>query len=158
VPNGSSIAFLLEHRGASVLLGADAFPTVLVPAIQALAARRGAGVRLPVDVVKLSHHGSRANVTSDLLQALDAKHYVFSTNGAIFKHPNDEAVARVITGSQRPTLWFNYDTPKNRRWSAEALTARYRHDVRFPDSGSGVRIEVASKRRRSVRKRAGAQP
>jgi hypothetical protein len=25
VPNGSSIAFLLEHRGVSVLLGADVF-------------------------------------------------------------------------------------------------------------------------------------
>ena len=36
VPNGSSIAMLLEHKGASVLLGADATPTVMVPALNAL--------------------------------------------------------------------------------------------------------------------------
>ena len=44
VPNGSSIAMLLEHKGASVLLSADAFPTVLVPALEALAKRRGVDV------------------------------------------------------------------------------------------------------------------
>ena len=41
--NGSSIAILLEHRGASVLLCADAHPTVLAPALRALAVHR----RLP---------------------------------------------------------------------------------------------------------------
>jgi beta-lactamase superfamily II metal-dependent hydrolase len=42
----------------------------------------------------MSHHGSRANVTSELLTAVRADHYIFSTNNtnnAIFKHPDDEA-------------------------------------------------------------------
>jgi hypothetical protein len=38
--NGSSIAVLQEHKGVSVLLGADAHPTVLLPALKALAAHR----------------------------------------------------------------------------------------------------------------------
>lgn len=151
-PNGSSIAFLLEHRRASVLLGADAFPTVMVPAIKALAARRAVAGRLPVDLVKLSHHGSRANVTQALIQAVAADHFVFSTNNAIFGHPNDEAVARVITGSVRPTLWFNYNTPKNQKWAAEALTKKYGYGVRFPDGeGAGIKIELAARRKRTVR-------
>ena len=41
VPNGSSIALLVEHRGASVLLGADAYGTVLASG----SARPGAGPR-----------------------------------------------------------------------------------------------------------------
>lgn len=141
VPNGSSIAFLLEHKGASALFCADAFPGVLTQAIQSLTARRGLKGPLPVDVIKLSHHGSRANVTNDLLKVVKARHYVFSTNNSYFKHPNEEAVARVIVDSDAPTLWFNYDTPRNRRWDLAALKKTYGYQVAYPDqTGQGVTI------------------
>jgi beta-lactamase superfamily II metal-dependent hydrolase len=137
VPNGASIAILLEHQGASVLLSGDAFANVLVPEIQALAIQRGqqAGAPLAVDLLKLSHHGSRANVTTDVLKAVDARHHVVSTNNAYFKHPNAEAMARVITGSRQPVLWFNYDTPQNRQWDDPGLMQRYGYEVRYPASG-----------------------
>jgi beta-lactamase superfamily II metal-dependent hydrolase len=137
VPNGSSIAILLEHQGASVLLSGDAFPDVLVPELLALARKRGqpAGSPLAVDVLKLSHHGSRANVTTDLLKAVQAKHYVVSTSNAYFKHPNAEALARVITAGQHPVLWFNYDTPQNRQWADPGLMQRYAYEVRYPANG-----------------------
>ena len=134
-PNGSSIAILLEHQGASVLLAADAFSTVLVPALKALALKRQAPGALRVDALKLSHHGSRANVTNDLLTAVQASHYIFSTNNAIFRHPDDEAVARVlVNGGARPTLWFNYGTERNRRWADEALQAEHGYQVRYPET------------------------
>jgi len=147
VPNGSSIAMLLEHEGASVLLAADAHPTVLVPALRALAERRGRSGPLKIDAVKLSHHGSRANVTAELLQAVEADHFVISTNNAYFGHPDAEAVARVVTRGGQPTLWFNYDTPANRRWADPALTARYGYKTRFPErAGAGVTLELESRR------------
>jgi hypothetical protein len=117
-PNGSSIAMLLEHREAKLLLSADSFPAVLVPALAALSQRLGIAGPAPVDAVKLSPQGGRANVTQDLLRAVDARHFVFSVNNAYYKHPNAEAVARVIVGGKTPTLWFNHDTPSNRRWGA----------------------------------------
>lgn len=142
-PNGSSIAILVEHLGASVLLGADAFPTVLVPALKALALKRRAP-SLKVDAFKLSHHGSRANVTTELLKAVQADHYIFSTNNAIFHHPDDEAVARVlVNGGRQPTLWFNYATERNRRWDDAGLRARHGYLARYPDVGkSGVIVAV----------------
>lgn len=146
VPNGSSIALLVEHRGASVLLAADAFSTVLVPALQALAKRRGVSGPVVVDAVKLSHHGSRANVTNELLSVVTAEHFVFSTNNKYFNHPNDEAVARVVVHGQRPTLWFNYDTPKNRKWASDGLLNKYGYKVHFPvDEASGVRLELPAR-------------
>lgn len=158
VPNGSSIAILLEHQGASVLLSGDAFADVLVPEIQALAAKRGQAPDTPlaVDVLKLSHHGSRANVTTDLLKAVDARHHVVSTNNAYFKHPNAEALARVITGSRQPVLWFNYDTPQNRQWADPGLMQRYGYEVRYPASGEpgngdGVVIALAGETTRTTR-------
>ena len=152
VPNGSSIALLLEHQGASVLLGADAFPTVLVPALNALAKRRGHAGPMPVDGVKLSHHGSRANVTQEFLKTVDAKHFVFSTNNSYFRHPNAEAVARVIVAGRKPTLWFNYDTPFNRQWGAAELTARYGHVARYPESDdAGIKLELPAQRKARAR-------
>lgn len=146
VPNGSSIAFLLEHRGASVLLAADAFSTVLVPALRALSARRGLAGPLAVDALKLSHHGSRANVTQELLKAVQARHYIVSTNNSYFKHPSDEAVARVITAGGKPTLWFNYDTPRNRAWAEEALVQRYGHQVQLAQDNAGIWLELPANR------------
>ena len=137
-PNGPSIAILLEHLGASVLLGADAFPTVLVPALQALALQRRAAAGLRVGAFKLSHHGSRANVNTDLLKAVQADHYIFSTNNAIFRHPDDEAVARVLThGGKQPTLWFNYGTERNRRWAAEELQSQHGYQAQYPAGDTG---------------------
>ena len=128
--NGSSIAFLLEHGDASVLLAADAFATVLVPAIGALLRARRQPLGLKVDALKLSHHGSRANVTVDLLKAVQADHYIVSTNGAIFNHPDDEAIARVVVhGGRRAKLWFNHDNERSRRWAEEGLRSRHGYDV-----------------------------
>ncbi len=135
--NGSSIALLLEHRGASVLLAADAHPTVLGPAIRALAAQRRLALPMQIDVFKLSHHGSRSNVTKDLLSAVQAKHYIVSTNGAIFGHPDDEAVARVIRcGGRDRQIWFNSRTPKTSKWGSPALQDEHGYRANFPSAGS----------------------
>jgi beta-lactamase superfamily II metal-dependent hydrolase len=130
--NGSSIAILLEHRGASVLLAADAFAADLGRALLGLAKRRGLSLPLRVDAFKLSHHGSRANLMTELLGAVEAKHYIISTNGR-FGLPNDEALARVILyGGDAPTLWFNHTTELNLRWADKALQEKYRLGTRFP--------------------------
>ncbi len=144
LPNGSSIAFLLEHRGASVLLAADAVPGTLEPALKALLARRGIA-RLSVDAVKLSHHASRANVTAALLAMLDSPNAIVSTDNKQFRHPDDEALARVVSArsGQPLTLWFNHDTPRNRRWDDPALKAAHGHATVYPAApGAGVTLDL----------------
>ena len=142
VPNGSSIAFVLEHRGASCLLGADAFPTVLGGALWGLANARGRPVA--VDAVKLPHHGSQKNVSAKLLTVVSSKQFLISTNGEHFGHPDDVALARAVTaGGPGTTLWFNYPaTAKTRRWADRALAERYELTARFADSVAGTRHRV----------------
>jgi beta-lactamase superfamily II metal-dependent hydrolase len=145
--NGSSIAVLLEHRGASVLLAADAFPTVLGTALLSLARHRGVRPPLPVDAFKLSHHGSRANLMTELLGVDRADHYLVSTDNSRFGHPNDEALARVVLyGGKAPTLWFNHATERNRRWADERLQHQYGFATRFPSDGAwGVALELPAR-------------
>ena len=134
VANGSSIALLLEHRGASVLLAADAFAPVLATALRSMAQHRGASLPLQVDAFKLSHHGSQGNITSELFACVQARNHVVSTNGAIFGHPDDTAIARTILhGGRGQTLWFNHGNERNRRWGAGPLLARYGYLTRYPE-------------------------
>lgn len=140
--NGSSIAILLEHNAASVLLAADAFGTVLGGALIKLARHRGVALPVQVDAFKLSHHGSRANLMVDLLEAVRADCYLVSTNNARFGHPNDETLARVVLrGGASPSLCFNYATDRNLRWRDEKLQRKYAYTTRFPNGNGGLKIE-----------------
>jgi hypothetical protein len=142
--NGSSIAFLLEHRGVSCLLTGDAFANVLTEALQGLAAARGT-TAVEVDLFKLPHHASKGNVTATLIGLAPATHYVVSTNGDRFGHPDDEALARVLVAPSAGdrVLWFNYRTDRTDRWADPDLQATRRFTARFPDPGrDGLRIEL----------------
>jgi uncharacterized protein (DUF486 family) len=55
---------------------------------------------------KVPHHGSKGNVTADLLNHFDCRHFLFSSNGERFGHPDRAAVARVIADKSAKTLHF----------------------------------------------------
>jgi beta-lactamase superfamily II metal-dependent hydrolase len=141
-PNGSSIAFLLEYGGKSCLFAADAFATVVYPALARLAEKRGVR-KLEIDAMKVPHHGSQANVLSQLFNVVNAKHYLISTSGARFEHPDDASMARIITrGGPDQTIWFNYQTDRTLRWSSAALCKKYGYNVRYPGNSEGGIVVV----------------
>ncbi len=139
-PNGSSIAFIAEYGGRKVLLAADAHPDVLLTALTALA---GDGGRCAVDLVKLPHHGSRANVSREVLEKLDCRRYAVSTSGAVFGHPDPEAIARVLKfgGGGQKTLYFNYAGERTLPWDDAAHQARYDYRCVFP-AGEGEPLAI----------------
>jgi hypothetical protein len=146
VPNGASIALLVEHRGASALLAADAFASVLLQGLTSLAAARGAE-SLAVDAFKLPHHGSQANITTALVALAPAAHYLVSSNGDIFHHPDDPALARVVLGApEGATLWFNYRNARTERWDEPRLRRTHGYAVRYPgEADTGLVLELPSR-------------
>jgi len=144
-PNGSSIAFLLEHAGRSCLLAADAVPSVLGGALTTIVNRRGVQ-SIELDAFKLPHHCSNGNVTLKMLNLAPARHYLVSTDGTRFHHPHDIAMARAITATgEPPTLWFNYSSTATRKWADPSLQARHRYRTRYPkQSGAGITVEFDS--------------
>ncbi|MBJ8341222.1 MBL fold metallo-hydrolase [Antrihabitans sp. YC3-6] len=145
-PNGSSIALLIEHRGASVVLAGDGFGTVIGAALLGVAQSRGLD-ELAVDAFKLPHHGSKGNVIAPMLAVAPARHYLVSTNGDIFHHPDDVAIARtVVSARQGATLWFNYRTPRTARWTDPKLTAQFGYAARYPDEpAKGIILELPAR-------------
>ena len=84
--NLASIAVLAEVGGRTMLLTGDAGGAPLLEGLEA-AGRLSADGRMKVDVMKLPHHGSSANVTLELLSRVTAETYVVSANG---KHDNPD--------------------------------------------------------------------
>ena len=140
----SSIAVLAEFEGRSLLLTGDAHPSVLTAAIKRIEPQRlDTRGKLAVDACKLPHHASKANVSRELLGALACQQYLFSTNGAHFKHPDQQAVARVIKwGGKPPELTFNYRTKFNEAWASTPLRERHGYTAVYPPSESeGIALE-----------------
>ena len=137
--NGSSIALMAEYEGRRLLLSADAHPSVLKTGLD----RFGGGGKVTVDACKVSHHGSKSNVSPAMLRTLDCNMYLISTNGSYFKHPDQEAVARVIKfGGPQPELRFNYRTDYNSVWDSKPLRDEYGYTTVFPAPGEdGMALE-----------------
>ena len=133
--NASSIVLLLERGPAPederVLLAGDATLGALAPAVRRLLAERGVD-RLPLSTFKLPHHGSTNNLSAELVSMLPARRYLVSSDGGYYGHPDDAAIARVLSrGPRGLELVFNYDSARNRRWESPELVERFGHRVIF---------------------------
>lgn len=138
--NGSSIAFVFEYQGRRVLMGADAHPDALTSALGQLDERP-----YRVDACKLPHHGSRYNVSRDLVEALDCPLWLVSSNGARFRHPDDEALARVVRhgtrASRRPVIGWNYNSDRFAAFTAAFPPTRSGYEA-FGPTSEGLVIDL----------------
>ena len=131
--NGSSIAMLAEFDGKRALLGADAHPDLLLEGVRTISPAPGG--RLRVDAFKLPHHGSRRNLSREIIEAVECPRFLVSTDSRRFGHPDPEALARVIQfGGDRPELIFNYRTEKTLAWKKPAWMKKYGYGVRYLDA------------------------
>lgn len=132
--NGSSIAFLAEFDGKRVLLTGDAHAGILASGLRRLARARGTGT-VTVDAFKLPHHGSKFNLSREVLDLVDCDRYLFSTNGDKFHHPEPVAISRIITTREDTSLEFNYQTEFTTPWESPRLQRRFRYRAVFPGAG-----------------------
>jgi hypothetical protein len=141
-PNGSTIAFLAEFDDTSCVFTGDAHPDVLRAGLERLCSGRKTE-RLRVDALKVPHHGSKYNVSTDVVDLLDTGRFLFSSNGKQTGHPDPEGVARTIVRSDAATLCFNYRTERTEPWDDPRLMARHRYRAVYPEDGSnGLTVEL----------------
>lgn len=108
IPNGSSIALLLEADNKSALLLGDSHPSVISNSLEKLTLASEEN-KLKIDLVKVSHHASKGNTSPKLLSLIECNKFVISTDGSQHGLPDKEAIARIITSQPNSTIYFNYD-------------------------------------------------
>jgi beta-lactamase superfamily II metal-dependent hydrolase len=108
IPNGSSIALLLEADNKSVLLLGDAHPSVISNSLEKLKLASEEN-KLKINLVKVSHHASKGNTSPKLLSLIECNKFIISTDGSQHGLPDKEAIARIIDSKSNATIYFNYD-------------------------------------------------
>jgi hypothetical protein len=141
--NGSSVAFLLEYGANRCLLGGDAHAPVLEASIRRYLAEERL-LKLPLDAFKVPHHGSKKNVSRSLLDLLQCKRFLISTNSSVHKHPDDESVARIVAyGGRNKELVFNYRVKQTEKWDSPRLSRKHHYRTRYPPAGrEGIWVEL----------------
>ena len=133
--NQTSIAFLFEYDGVRILFTGDADDQRLIDSIRPLADAEGGRLRL--DALKVSHHGSRKNLSKGLLELIDCERYLISTSGARHKHPDPVAMARILKfGGADKELIFNYED-RALRWDIASMREEFGYCVTKPPGIDG---------------------
>lgn len=125
--NRSSIAFTIEAEGKTLLMMGDADPWIVCAKLKEIG--YSAENPLKIDLMKVSHHGSRYNTCNELLDLLDCSNYIISTNGGYGNtyHPDRETLAKLLCHPNRNkekllNLYFNYSQKEIEQRTGVLLT------------------------------------
>lgn len=139
--NGSSIAFLAEYEGKQVFFGADSNADVVYQNLKR-GPLEGKDV-LEIAAFKVAHHGSKGNTNERLVKALPSRHYLVSTNGDQFDHPDAEAVARIVVhGPVGKRLHFNYKTQFNSDWYSASRRSGWHYSTAYGKDSDGLTVDL----------------
>ncbi|WP_165999288.1 MBL fold metallo-hydrolase [Bacillus sp. Cs-700] len=109
--NASSITFLLEYKDKKILMLGDAPPSIIIEGLMKL--NYNSQKKIYIDLMKVSHHGSRKNTSTDLLDLIDCSRYLISTNGGKVKRllPDKECLSRIISNNEERKVEFYFNYP-----------------------------------------------
>lgn len=105
IVNRSSISFLLEYGKFKILMLADSTSDIITKSLNRLGYNKKN--KLELDYLKLPHHGSKNNLYYDLLDIIDCRKYIISTDGSIFNHPDKITLARILSVFRNVEFYFN---------------------------------------------------
>ena len=124
ITNISSIAICIRFYGYKLLFPGDAAGEDLVVTLLRWSQRYNES--LYFDVIKLPHHGTLRNC-GKLLDAVDGKYFLISTDGKHHLHPSKETLAKIVAYSGKCTriLLFNFANDMYRLFHQEDFEVQY---------------------------------
>lgn len=138
--NRSSIAFVWEFDEKKILLLGDASSEIVIDGIKAYKKKNQIPLEVKIifDAIKVSHHGSAANLSKELLKHIDSQNWIFcgSTSTAPHLHTFANIVYQPISDFiQKRRLFFNSRYYKNDIYNKMMTKASMLKD-------EGIEIEV----------------
>jgi len=106
--NRSSISFILKFHDKTLLFLGDSSP-VDYDEVLSYISKQNEDKKIPFELVKVSHHGSKFDTSSNLFNYITSKRYLILTNGNGYDHPDLESIAKIILKQDdKKEILFNY--------------------------------------------------
>lgn len=139
VVNGSSISFIIEYDEKRLLFLADAHEDIIYESLEEI---KGSEEFLFFDLIKVSHHGSKNNISNRLASIARSNRYLFSTDGKKHNHPNFETIAKILFNNpnENKLLIFNHRIDKLLCLENEELKDKYNYNVVYLDGNNIIEI------------------
>lgn len=143
ITNRGSVAFLFQYEDKKALFLGDSHPDIVADKIFDLG--WSAENPLHLQLVKLSHHGSRNNISLRLLQIIRCKNFLISDNG---RRLSKETLAKIIkfngnNNNERLNFHFNYSEEKYMQLFSNDEMSRYSFNCHYGDSSvNGIEISL----------------
>lgn len=139
--NKSSIAFFFSYKDKKILLMGDAFPSVIETNIRKLGYNESN--KLKLEVVKVSHHGSKNGMSPGLLNIIECDRFVISTNGSNGL-PSKECLARIVAHKKEKIfLYFNYENENTRSIFFNFEYEEYNFEIVYLNDNNNYTIEIS---------------
>ncbi|MEZ8306899.1 MBL fold metallo-hydrolase [Vibrio splendidus] len=125
--NGSTLAFILEFEGKNVLFLGDSHEDIIIKSLKNIYQDKD----IFFDAVKIPHHGSNNNYSTELASLINSNKYLISTNAAKHNHPNIEVISKIMVKENHKILYFNYNHYVASAINNHQLIEKYNFDVSF---------------------------
>lgn len=130
--NGASIAFVYEDDNTKGLFLSDAHPSIIEQSLKSFV--QVGKNQIKFDFVKLSHHGSKNNLTKELLELIDCNNFIITANAnKSHCHPNKQTLAMITQYYGESNVKF-YFSEKNQQLQQIFLNETFVNYV-FPEDG-----------------------
>ena len=107
--NGGSLAFLFDYGDTHLAFLGDAHADVCENGLRALGYSETSPY--PATVVKLSHHGSVANLSDRLLKLLSGDRFILSSSEGKFSKNQKASIAKLLHHREHIVLYTNFHIP-----------------------------------------------
>jgi beta-lactamase superfamily II metal-dependent hydrolase len=130
VTNGSSMAFIIEYKEKKLLFLGDAHEDIILEKLNIL---KNDGYELKFDLIKVSHHGSKNNISNEILNLIEVDKFLFSTNGKYHNHPDLECLSKIIlsNSTKYKELIFNYKTNNSNKLDKKEFYEKYNYNIKY---------------------------
>ncbi|PKP06636.1 MAG: hypothetical protein CVU10_03495 [Bacteroidetes bacterium HGW-Bacteroidetes-5] len=139
--NKTSIAFILNYDKKSIMLMGDAYPSVIEANLRKLGYNETNKCKL--NSVKVSHHGSTYGISPSLLEIIDCKDFIISTNGSNGL-PFKECLARIVAHrKEKVFLHFNYKNEITQNIFSQQDFSDYNFELKYLTEENNYTIKLS---------------
>lgn len=130
ITNKSSISLILEYEEVRVLFLGDCHPSDVISALKSTE-KNGS----PFHAVKLSHHGSEKNTSTELLKTLGETDYIICADKSHHGHPNNKTISRIIHFNKRANIHLSGNNQKLNEVFEACIEQGYPINISYPENG-----------------------